>query len=185
MKFFARLLIFAALFLSVYAAARNLRGQLEKMLEPSEEEDEENAVSPHVDAVDGDDYFEELDKKADDNFYTSGDSEDADSVYVDDSHDEDDEEDEEDEDGSETDDAHGDDDKEEEMRRQLQEKFNVFKSYANSPRKPPQYSKQTIKHDIREYLSQNQQYMLKNRNVENGPDMFDSSWSGLHNHNKG
>ena len=61
--------------------------------------------------------------------------------------------------------------------------WNVFKSFANSPRKPPQYAKHTIKHDIREYLSQNQLYMMNNRNSEKGPDMFDSTWSGLHNHN--
>jgi hypothetical protein len=65
-------------------------------------------------------------------------------------------------------------------KRRLQEKFNVFKSYADSPRKPPQYAKRNVKHGIREYLTPNQQYMMSVRNgPESGPDMFSGDWSGF------
>ena len=63
-----------------------------------------------------------------------------------------------------------------------QEKFNIFKSYANSNIKPPQYSreKKHLRHSIEEYLDTNQLKMYKNRYSRDTPDlMFDKNWSGF------
>jgi hypothetical protein len=63
-----------------------------------------------------------------------------------------------------------------------QEKFNIFKSYADSKNQPPQYSKQKkyLRHSIQEYLDPVQKKMYK---LRNNPDtsnaMFDSKWSGF------
>jgi len=211
MKFIATpLLILSSviLLLASGSEARSLRGSggmLEKHVERSISNKsvvaEDDAVAdadtaPRGDvaeASEGDDYFEELDAKADadDNFYKSGaeDSEDSEEEYVDDSK-ENLEEDEGEDFGEDEDDTEGADEdedevEEEEKRRKLQaQKWNVFKSYANSPRKPPQYAKKSVKHDIREYLTQNQLYMLKIRNgPETGPDMFGADWSGFNKNN--
>jgi hypothetical protein len=61
-----------------------------------------------------------------------------------------------------------------------QQKFNVFKSYADSKNKPPQYSKKNLRHSIKEYLDTRQQKMLEIRNSPDQPNMmFDSKWSGF------
>lgn len=63
-----------------------------------------------------------------------------------------------------------------------EEKFNVFKSYADSKVKPPQYSreKKYLRHSIDEYLDPIQKKMYKMRNSPDIPDvMFDSKWSGF------
>jgi hypothetical protein len=67
-----------------------------------------------------------------------------------------------------------------------QEKFNVFKSYADSERKPPQYSreKKYLRHSIKEYLDSKQLHMYKNRYARDTPEnMFDSNWSGFKKYN--
>ena len=63
-----------------------------------------------------------------------------------------------------------------------QQKFNVFKSYADSNLKPPQYSreKKHLRHSIEEYLDPIQKKMYKIRNNPDKPDdMFDKNWSGF------
>ena len=61
------------------------------------------------------------------------------------------------------------------------QKFNVFKSYKDAKVKPDRYGKTIQKdHDIREYLSENQMKMLKERTGPDTPDnSFDNSWSGF------
>jgi hypothetical protein len=63
-----------------------------------------------------------------------------------------------------------------------QEKFNIFKSYADSKVKPPQYSrvKKHLRHSIDEYLNPVQKKMYKIRHSNDTPNvMFDSKWSGF------
>ena len=63
-----------------------------------------------------------------------------------------------------------------------QEKFNVFKSYADSKRKPSQYSreKKHLRHSIEEYLDSKQLHMYKIRYSHDTPEnMFDTNWSGF------
>jgi len=63
-----------------------------------------------------------------------------------------------------------------------QEKFNVFKSYADANIKPPQYSreKKHLRHSIEEYLDTRQRKMYKIRYSRDSPDvMFDKNWSGF------
>jgi hypothetical protein len=65
-----------------------------------------------------------------------------------------------------------------------QQKFNVFKSYADSNLKPPQYSreKKHLRHSIEEYLDPMQKKMYKIRYSRDSPDvMFDKNWSGFNN----
>lgn len=67
-----------------------------------------------------------------------------------------------------------------------QEKFNVFKSYADSKKKPPQYSreKKHLRHSIEEYLDSKQLHMYKIRYSHDEPEnMFDSNWSGFKEYN--
>lgn len=63
-----------------------------------------------------------------------------------------------------------------------EEKFNIFKSYADSNIKPPQYSrvKTHLRHSIDEYLDPTQKKMYKLRYSKDTPNvMFDSKWSGF------
>lgn len=63
-----------------------------------------------------------------------------------------------------------------------QDKFNIFKSYANAEKQPLQYSKNKkhLRHSIDEYLEPIQKKMLKIRKSQDKPsDMFDSNWSGF------
>lgn len=63
-----------------------------------------------------------------------------------------------------------------------QQKFNVFKSYADSNVKPPQYSreKKYLRHSVEEYLDTRQKKMYKIRYSRDSPDvMFDKNWSGF------
>jgi len=63
-----------------------------------------------------------------------------------------------------------------------QEKFNIFKSYANSKTKPHQYSreKRNVRHSIQEYLDPTQKKMYKLRYGKDKPNaMFDKRWSGF------
>jgi hypothetical protein len=67
-----------------------------------------------------------------------------------------------------------------------QEKFNIFKSYADSKRKPPQYSreKKHLRHSVEEYLDAKQLQMYKIRYSPDKSDvMFDSNWSGFKKNN--
>lgn len=60
--------------------------------------------------------------------------------------------------------------------------FNVFKSYANSKVKPPQYAKneKRKRHSIDEYLSGKQEMMMKLRKQDNPAGfMFSENWSGF------
>lgn len=66
-----------------------------------------------------------------------------------------------------------------------QEKFNTFKSYSNKKIKPNNYSKKNLRHEIQEYLDENQLKMLKKRKGKDDiVDMFDNKWSGFNNKNK-
>ena len=63
-----------------------------------------------------------------------------------------------------------------------QENFNIFKSYADSKIKPPQYSreKKRLRHSIQEYLDPVQKKMYKLRHSPDTSDtMFDSKWTGF------
>ena len=63
-----------------------------------------------------------------------------------------------------------------------QQKFNVFKSYANADVKPPQYAKQKkhLRHSINEYLDPIQMKMKQVRESPDRPDaMFHAKWSGF------
>jgi len=66
------------------------------------------------------------------------------------------------------------------VRRYLQGRFDVFKSYANAQVKPPQYLKTSVKHSIDEYLSPNQKYMMQKRHGPDDPNnSFGADWSGF------
>jgi hypothetical protein len=66
------------------------------------------------------------------------------------------------------------------VRRYLQGRFDVFKSYANAQVKPPQYLKTSVKHSIDEYLSPNQKYMMHKRHGPDDPNnSFGADWSGF------
>lgn len=63
-----------------------------------------------------------------------------------------------------------------------QEKFNMFKSYANSKVKPPQYTreKKYLRHSIQEYLDPIQKKMYKLRHSKDKPNtMYNKKWSGF------
>lgn len=63
-----------------------------------------------------------------------------------------------------------------------EEKFNIFKSYANSKVKPPQYSRERkhLRHSIQEYLDPIQKKMYKIRHSkDNDRVVYDSKWSGF------
>lgn len=65
-----------------------------------------------------------------------------------------------------------------------QDKFNIFKSYSDKTIKPDNYSKKYLRHDIHEYLDENQLKMLRKRTSKDEPnDMFDKNWSGFNNKN--
>jgi tryptophanyl-tRNA synthetase len=63
-----------------------------------------------------------------------------------------------------------------------EQKFNIFKSYANADVKPPQYTKQKkhLRHSINEYLDPMQKKMKQLRESPDTPGaMYDSKWSGF------
>lgn len=72
------------------------------------------------------------------------------------------------------------DDKNDDKRRKLQNKWETFKSYQNSPKKPRQYAPRQTKHIISEYLSPNQKFMMQERNGPDDPNhSFTDNWSGF------
>jgi hypothetical protein len=65
------------------------------------------------------------------------------------------------------------------MSRRLQAKFNRFRSYQNEKVKPSMYSKRSRHHDVSEYLSPNQKYMVSHQKKDSPDVMFRSGWSGF------
>ena len=63
--------------------------------------------------------------------------------------------------------------------RRLQAKFNRFRSYENAKVKPPMYSKASRHHDVSEYLSPTQKYMVSHQKRDSPNVMFNSGWSGF------
>ena len=63
--------------------------------------------------------------------------------------------------------------------RRLQAKYNRFRSYANAKVKPPMYSRTSRRHDVSEYLSPVQKYMVSHQKRDTPDVMFKSGWSGF------
>lgn len=150
---------------------KRLNAESEKKEEEEEEEEEIEELEERVDDIQEDgeygegatDAFDEDDAAPDLSVGAEGEG------VTDEDDDDDDDEEEEDE-----------EDEEDISARRLQNKWDVFKSYANSPNKPPQYAKRNVRHAIREYLTSNQLMMAAKRTgPDNSADMFDANWSGL------
>ena len=58
------------------------------------------------------------------------------------------------------------------------EQWNRFKSYQHSSAKPPMYSKTSKHHDVSEYLSPVQKYMVNHQKHNYAGDRFGNKWSG-------
>jgi len=63
--------------------------------------------------------------------------------------------------------------------RRLQGSFNRFRSYQNERVKPSMYSKKSRHHDVSEYLSPNQKYMVSHQKRDSPDVMFRKGWSGF------
>lgn len=61
------------------------------------------------------------------------------------------------------------------------EQWNRFKSYQHSAVKPPMYAKVSRHHDVSEYLSPVQKYMVRHQKHNYAGDRFGNNWSGFNN----